>query len=99
MAARKADRLIAKVNIAALARQHGEAAIRKLADAMNSEDMRVAVDAASRLLDRGYGKPTQTIAHEDKAPESMSDAELLAAIRQSALSGADEKAARKGVTH
>src|SRR6185295_3755238 len=78
-------RQIAKLNVAALARRHGEKAIQTLADKLDNEDPRVAIDAASKLLDRGYGKPTQTIERGDKSPDLMDDAELLHAIREAAL--------------
>lgn len=99
MPERTPNRQIAKINVAALARQHGPKAIAKLAQALDNEDMRIAVDAASKLLDRGYGKPTQTIAREDNAPDKMTDAELIAAIREAALGGVDEAGGDPKVTH
>lgn len=90
MAGQPPTRQIAKLNVAALARQHGPKAIQVLAKALDSDDQRLAIDAAVRLLDRGYGKPTQTIEQSDKSPETMTDAELLQAIKQSALAGADQ---------
>lgn len=99
MAARTPDRQIAKLNIAALARQYGSEAVEKLAEAMRSDDIRVAVDAATRLLDRGFGKPSQTITHEDRPVESMTDAELLAEIRKSSLAGDAAQAKGTKLTH
>ncbi len=43
-----------------LARQHGSAAIEKLAEHLNGEDAKLAQAAAIALLDRGFGKPHQT---------------------------------------
>ncbi len=96
MAARTPDRQIAKLNVAARARQHSEKAIQKLADLLDSDDERVVLDAATRLLDRGHGKPTQTIEHGEKSPDTMTDAELIDAIREAARKDLDEAAAGKG---
>lgn len=92
-------RQIAKLNIAALARRHGEKAIKTLADKLDNEDPRVAIDAAAKLLDRGYGKPTQTIERGDKSPDLMDDAELLDAIREAALGDLEETGEGSRVTH
>ena len=43
------------------ARSHGMAAINKLVELMNGDDMRVAVSASQALLDRGFGKPSQSM--------------------------------------
>ena len=55
-----------------LAREHGPAAIAKLRAIMDkgaSEQAQVA--AAKELLDRAYGKATQTIAGDPEAPLQM----------------------------
>lgn len=45
-------------NVAALARTHAHKAIEVMVDCMNnSPDDKVRLDAASRILDRGIGKP------------------------------------------
>lgn len=44
-----------------LAREHTEAAISVLADALHDEDARVRISAAIALLDRGWGKPTTPV--------------------------------------
>lgn len=45
-----------------LARQHTESAIKKLAKWMNSnDDPKASITAACALLDRGYGRPKQTV--------------------------------------
>lgn len=48
--------------IEALARAHTPAAIERLVRALDDDDSRVAVTAAGMLLDRGWGKPAQTVA-------------------------------------
>jgi hypothetical protein len=55
--------------IKSLARAHTETAIAVLAGIMNQEKAAPAakVAAASALLDRGWGKPTQPIAGDDDA--------------------------------
>lgn len=52
----------------ALAREHTAAAIAALVRALRSDDERVAVTAASVLLDRGWGKPKQAVAGDPEAP-------------------------------
>jgi hypothetical protein len=44
-----------------LARRHGPDAIEKLAEWMRSKDPRASVAAATAILDRGYGKPPQSV--------------------------------------
>ena len=44
-----------------LARQHGPAAVAKLVEHLEGDDGRLAQTAAMALLDRGYGKPAQSI--------------------------------------
>jgi cytochrome c553 len=50
-------------DIRSLARSHTESAIKTLAGIMNQDDAPPAarVSAATALLDRGWGKPTQTM--------------------------------------
>jgi hypothetical protein len=54
--------------VKALARQHGAAAIAKLAELLNCGQPRTEVAAAQALLDRGFGKPAQVIAGDPEAP-------------------------------
>jgi len=56
--------------IKSLARAHTDTAIRVLAGIMNEAGAPHAarVSAATSLLDRGWGKPTQPIAGDDDAP-------------------------------
>lgn len=60
----------APTQIRSLARAHTETAINVLAGIMNQPDSPPAarVQAASAILDRGWGKPTQPIAGDDDAP-------------------------------
>lgn len=44
-----------------LARQHGPAAFERVVSLMASDDERVAFAAAQEILNRAYGKPTQTV--------------------------------------
>lgn len=58
-----------------MARAHTESALNVLAGVMNSTDAPPAarVSAAQALLDRGWGKPTQTIEHGVLPIEDMLD--------------------------
>jgi hypothetical protein len=51
--------------LAALCREHTPEAVETLVRALRSDDERVAVTAASVLLDRGWGKPVQGASDED----------------------------------
>ncbi len=53
-----------------LAKKHGPAAIRRLAKLMASENERTAVAACEAVLNRGYGRPPQsvTLAGEEDGP-------------------------------
>jgi hypothetical protein len=92
-------RQIAKLNVAASARRHTEKAIQRLAEALDDSDVKVRMDAAVRLLDRGHGKPTQTIERGDKSPDLMDDVELLNAIREAALGDMGETGTDSKLTH
>lgn len=63
-----------------LARGHGPDAIARLVELMGDEDGRVAVAACRELLDRGYGRPhqsvTKTVKHVRKNPRELSLEEL-----------------------
>src|SRR5579862_5915089 len=59
----------ATADVKALAREHGPAAIAKLRLIMDGAESEAAQVAAAReLLDRAYGKPTQTLAGDPNAP-------------------------------
>lgn len=60
----------AKADIRSLARSHTESAVKVLAGIMNQEKAPAAarVQAASSLLDRGWGKPTQPHSGDSDAP-------------------------------
>jgi hypothetical protein len=47
--------------VKALAREYGAEAIEKLVTLLRGDDARVAKAAADSLLDRGFGKPGQSI--------------------------------------
>jgi hypothetical protein len=70
--------------IAAKAREHTDKAIEVLAAGLDSEDERIRLTAAEKLLDRGYGKPVTMTADVTKALDDYSDdeiADLLATVR------------------
>lgn len=54
--------------IRALAQRHGLEAIEALANALRSKDPKISIMAANALLDRGYGKPAQTIGSDPEQP-------------------------------
>lgn len=60
----------ATADIKALAQVHGPEAIRTLVELMANGQDKVRVAAAKELLDRGYGRPTQSmhVSGEDGAP-------------------------------
>lgn len=75
-------------DIQELARQHSSQAIRALVEALT--DPKQKVSAACALLDRGYGRPAQSIALHHHIPAAVaSDADLVAI----ALSGGSAAAA------
>lgn len=78
-------------HIREIAQMHGEAAINKLVELMHGEDPRVARAAATDLLDRGYGKPSQPVGGADDLPPIKSERELtdaqLEAIARGAVGG------------
>jgi hypothetical protein len=72
----------APTEIRSLARSHTEAAINTLVGIMNQPGAPEAarVSAANSILDRGWGKPTQTIAGDQENPirVAISRIELVA---------------------
>ena len=48
-------------HISELAQEYGDEAVKKLVGLLRGEDQRLVKDAAIALLDRGYGKPGQTV--------------------------------------
>jgi hypothetical protein len=55
-------------DLKALAREHSAEAIKRLAEWMRSDNPKASVSACNALLDRGFGKPTNTIAGDPDAP-------------------------------
>jgi len=51
-----------------LARKHGAKALKRLVELMASTNERVAVAAASAVLDRAYGKPAQSLTGPNDTP-------------------------------
>ena len=63
----------------ALAREYAGASIEALAAALRHKDPRVKMVAAGMLLDRGYGKPAQTLV-VNRSPLDDVDPATLAAL-------------------
>lgn len=62
------------------ARLYGKEAIEKLVELMRGEDVRVAQAAARDLLDRGFGKPAQSVTvagDKDNPLEAVSRIEFV----------------------
>lgn len=55
----------ALAEVVALARKNSVAAMQRMVDLMDAEDERIALAAATQVLDRAYGKPKQLEAPED----------------------------------
>lgn len=78
--------------IEALARSHAAEAIQALVKAL--DDDRLCVQAATALLDRGFGRPSQTINANLNFLDNLDDAELGSIERAiAALAGNAEGAA------
>lgn len=73
-----------------IAQESAEVALKKLVKLMNSKDERVALSAAQAVLDRGVGKPKQTIANEVTRKRDVTDIgdDELASIATSGSTGA-----------
>jgi hypothetical protein len=69
------------LNLAALAREHSQKALNRIVQAIDDPDPKVALIAANMILDRGHGRPSQTIVAAETSPELMDDHNLLAEIR------------------
>lgn len=70
----------ASVDIRSLARSHTVTAVRTLAGIMQEKKCPAAarIAAATALLDRGWGKPTQPISGDDENPLQIGVIELVA---------------------
>jgi hypothetical protein len=70
------------VDVAAIARDSSDKAMTKLAKLIDSDDERIALQAAIAVLDRAVGKPKQTIEKTGKREAADYDAaELLTIAR------------------
>jgi hypothetical protein len=56
---------LSRRNVAAMARQHADKAIETLVAAMSDPDTKTRIDAATKVLDRAIGKPTQPHSGDD----------------------------------
>jgi hypothetical protein len=89
-------------HIRELAQQHGEDAIKVLvAEMTNPESTAPArIAAAIALLDRGYGKPQQTVElHNFNHETEMTEAELERIARGDAADGSERAAEASPSTH
>ena len=59
----------ARRNIAAMARNHSEDALKLFVSVMNDTELdeKLRMDAATHILDRAIGKPTQALSGDDDA--------------------------------
>lgn len=73
--------------LASIAEENSEKAMRKLAKLVDSSDDRVALAAAQALLDRSMGKPTQTNVNITKQDVADLDINELYAIAKSGGEG------------
>jgi hypothetical protein len=71
------------LDIAAIAREQSEEAMRKIAKLMKSDDEKIALAAANAVLDRAIGKPTQTNVNVQKTDVEDLDIDELYAIAKS----------------
>ncbi len=74
-----------RFDLTAVARDYAPEAIATLVGAMRGRDMRVKVEAAIHLLDRGFGKAAQLVEYQGEVEfrlGSLDDATLEALIRE-----------------
>jgi Family of unknown function (DUF5681) len=73
-----------------LAQQHAPEAFKKVVGLLKSDDERVAFVAAQEILNRAYGKPTQSMEVTRKRDASDFDDTELYAIARMGRPGADQ---------
>jgi hypothetical protein len=86
-----------------LARQHTKEAVERLVYWMRSENPKASVTASQALLDRGFGKPAQSVQvtgditnrHVNELSEAEIDAQLAELERKEARVTAREKGSRR----
>lgn len=92
-------------NISAIAREAAPKAIAKLEALIDDPDPRVAIQAASHILDRAVGKPLAMTADVTDRLDEFTDDELdgaIAAVRSQIAKAAGQDGAEQGsppVTH
>lgn len=80
---RPGTRQNARQSIAAHAREYGAEAIETLVKAMrNGTNDNIKLDAANKLLDRGYGKSTEHLNVSNKSVDELTDQEIAARIAE-----------------
>ena len=85
MSIKESDEIASIRYVIQLARTKGPEAIRKLVKLLNSDNEKIVLGAATALLDRGFGKPAQTIQVSEnplERAEELSDAELQQRLRR-----------------
>jgi hypothetical protein len=70
----------ALAEIVSLCRQHSVEAVRRIVELIGSDDERVSLAACQYLLDRGYGKPKESVVLEEKSVPGHEDPRLRAII-------------------
>ncbi len=63
-----------------LARQHTKMAVERLVHWAKSDDPRASVAASTALIDRGWGKPTQSVEAEVNVTQQIGD--LMSEVRK-----------------
>jgi hypothetical protein len=80
-------------DIRALAKSHGKEAFQKIVEMMRSDDPKVAFPAAQEVLNRGYGRPNQSmdVKIDPKELADLTDAELASIAAGRGLGASEEE--------